>query len=341
MNIKSITNFMLIMVFLLPFTQNTLVGAEPAAPQALTYYVSQSVGDDDLNDGLSESSPFKTVTRVNTLDLGPGDRVLFKCGDVWRADPLVIVKSGDSGAPITFGSYPSSCTNKPVLSGAQPISGWQSHAGNVYVADLSAGQNAGKFAFGVNQLFNGEQRLLLGRWPNLGAGDGGYTTIDSQPAANQIMDAGLPAEDWSGAVAHIRGMRWYILNRQVTSSSGTSLTLGANTDCWGSDCSGWGYFLNNHLKTLDQDGEWYYDAEDHKIYLYTVSGSPANDQIEGSVILRDDAARLGWDHLGERPIRSDCLRHCRKPGTAALVPARHQHPDQFAPHRKSSPNLGG
>ena len=114
------------------------MGAETAAPQAVTYYVSQSMGNDD-NDGFSESSPFKTVAKVNTLDLGPGDRVLFKCGDVWRADPLVIVKSGVSGAPITFGSYPVSCANKPVLSGAQPISGWQAYTGNIYVADLSAG----------------------------------------------------------------------------------------------------------------------------------------------------------------------------------------------------------
>ena len=66
--------------------------------------------------------------------------------------------------------------------------------------------------------------------------------IDSQPADNQIQDAGLPAEDWSGAVAHIRGMRWYILNRQVTGSSGTTLTLGANADCWGADCSRLGLF---------------------------------------------------------------------------------------------------
>jgi uncharacterized repeat protein (TIGR01451 family) len=295
MKIKLILHIMLIMGFLLSLAQIFSAESAAAAPRAVTYYVSQSTGN-DLNDGLMDNRPFKTVSKVNTLDLQPGDRVLFKCGDVWRADPLVIVKSGDSGHPITFGSYPAGCVEKPLLSGSQPISGWQAYSGNIYVADLSAGQNAAKFAYGINQLFNGEERLLLGRWPNVQAG---YATIDSQPASNQIQDNELPAGDWSGAVAHIRGMRWYILNREVTSSSATRLTLGADADCWGDNCSGWGYFINNHLKTLDRDGEWYYDAKDHKLYLFSTTGSPANDQIEGSVVLREDKRAAGGIILGK------------------------------------------
>ncbi len=298
MKIKSITNFILILVFLFPAAQTIPAGAEPNAPTGVTYYVSQSLGDDG-NDGLSESAAFETISKVNTLDLQPGDQVLFKCGDTWRAEPLVIVKSGAPGEPITFGSYPENCVNKPVLSGAQPISGWQTYAGNIFVADLSTGENAGKFAFGVNQLFKGGQRLLLGRWPNLDTGDGGYATIDSQPASSQIQDDGLPSQDWSGAVAHIRGMRWYILNREVTGSSGTTITLDADADCWGTDCIGWGYFLNNHIGTLDQDDEWYYDAVDHKVYLYTASGNPGSGQIRGSVILRDDDRASGGIILGD------------------------------------------
>ena len=67
----------------------------------------------------------------------PGDRVLFKCGDIWRADPLVLSKSGTAAAPIEFSSYPAGCANKPALSGSRPIGGWVLDAGNVYRADLS------------------------------------------------------------------------------------------------------------------------------------------------------------------------------------------------------------
>ena len=263
-----------------------------------TYYVSLSGGSDD-NDGLSEGAPLATVGKVNSLDLQPGDRVLFKCGDIWRADPLIITQSGSADSPITFGAHPPGCTDLPVLSGAQPISGWTLYAGNVYAADLSAGENAGRFAYGVNQLFRDGVRLTPGRWPNLDAGDGGYSTIDGQPASAQITDNELPAGDWSGAVAHIKGMRWYILNREVTGDAGQTLTLGANADCWGGSCAGWGFFVNNHLLTLDRDGEWFYDAATHTVYLYAEDSAPADDQVEGSVILRDDDRAWGGVVLGE------------------------------------------
>jgi parallel beta-helix repeat protein len=271
--------------------------APPARAANMTYYVSSSEGDDD-NDGLTELTPFETVGKVNSLDLGPGDRVLFKCGDTWHAEQLVIGDSGVAGNPITFGSYPEDCANKPILSGAQPISGWTSSGTpNIYVANLSTGANANKFAYGINQLFRGSERLPMGRWPNLDAGNGGYATIDSQPAGNRITDNGLPAGDWTGAVAHIRGMTWYILNREVTGDSGPTLTLNASAGCWGG-CTSWGYFLNDHLNTLDQEGEWYVDTEAHLVYLYTTGGAPADEEVEGSVILKDANRSWGGVMLG-------------------------------------------
>ena len=60
---------------------------------------------------------------MNGLNLQPGDRVLFKCGDTWRADPLVLSKSGTAAASIEFSSYPAGCADKPVLSGSRAIGG--------------------------------------------------------------------------------------------------------------------------------------------------------------------------------------------------------------------------
>ena len=62
--------------------------------------------------------------------------------------------------------------------------------------------------FGLLRALGGETRLLLGRWPNLEAGDGGYATIEAFPAANRLTDNQLPAGAWTGAVAHIGGMGW-------------------------------------------------------------------------------------------------------------------------------------
>jgi len=278
-----------------------LLPGQPLYAADTTYYVSSSDGADS-NTGLSSApgadGPFKTIAKVNGLALQPGDAVLFKCGDVWRAEMLVITRSGTAADPITFGSYPGGCADKPVLSGAHSISGWTANGGNIYYADLSAGANAGKFANGIYQLFRNGDRLSLGRWPNLDAGDG-YSTIDSQPAANRFTDVQLPAVDWSGAVAHVKGMRWYILNRQVTADSGSTLTVGADLDCWGGSCTGWGYFLNNHLATLDREGEWHYDSATQRVYLYTTGGAPAAGQIEGSVVLKTDDRSWGGIMLGQ------------------------------------------
>jgi uncharacterized repeat protein (TIGR01451 family) len=289
--------FLILLATLLP------LAVLPAAVRAVatTYYVSND--GDDGQDGRSPDNAWATVGRVNAAGLQPGDRVLFACDDEWQGEMLKLTASGQEGSPITIGSYPEGCADKPVLSGAQPIAGWAHHSGNLYVADLGAGANAGHFPHGTNQLFRGEQRLPHGRWPNPDEGDAGYATIDGQPVANQITDDQLPAGDWTGAVAHIRGMRWYILNREVSGQAGQTLILGHDAECWGG-CGGWGYFLNNHLNTLDREGEWYYDAATQRIYLYT-GGAPSDVEIEGSAILLVDDDRswggvtLGEDLLGQ------------------------------------------
>ncbi len=268
--------------------------AAQAAPAAATYYVSFSSGSDG-NNGLSESKPFKTIAKVNGLNLQPGDRVLFQCGDTWRGEMLRITKSGAAGQAITYSSYPAGCANQPVLSGAQPVAGWSQLDDHIFMADLNAAANAGKFAYGVNQLFRGTERLTLGRWPNLDAPDGGYASVDSQPSGTQLSDSQLPAGNWAGAVLHIKSIRWAMLNRVVAGSSGSTLTLENNVSCW-DGCAGWGYFLNNHLATLDQDGEWFYDSATHRLYLFSTSGAPTN--IEGSVILTDDERSWGGITLG-------------------------------------------
>ncbi len=259
-----------------------------ASPTAVTYYVSSSTGNDD-DDGLSEANAFATIAKVNSLNLQPGDRVLLKCGDVWRAEQLILSKSGTELAPIVFSSYPEGCADKPSLSGSRTISGWVSDSGSVYRADLSTTD----FPLGLNQLFRNGQRLTLGRWPNLNAPNGGYSFVDAHSAGgNQITDNELPAVDWTDAIVHIKNIRWSMLDRQVTGTSSHTLTLNQGLSClisgWG-NCVGWGYFINNHRATLDQDGEWYYDAGLRRVYLYSASGVPSN--IEGSVI-QEDAATL-------------------------------------------------
>ncbi len=262
------------------------------------YYISSTDGSDS-NNGLSTLTPFKTVSKVNTLNLGSADQVLFKCGDTWRDDMLIITDSGSSTNPIIISSYPANCSAKPILSGSRPISGWTLHSGSIYKANLSSGSNSGKFSSGINQLFRDGKRILLGRWPNIDDNsDGGYTTVDGHnttPA--QIIDNELPTLDWTGSAIHLKGMRWYMMNRLVIATTGTTLSLNDNVICHTSDCVGWGYFINNHLNTLDREGEWFYDEATQIVYLYTTT-PPTDNELEGSAIQTGSGIYLGGIILG-------------------------------------------
>ena len=92
-----------------------------------TYYVDASNGDDN-NDGLTESSPWKTIQKVNKWSFSPGDHILFKRGETWREE-LIVPSSGTSGNPITFGTYGSGTA--PVINGSDSVSGAVVSFGNI------------------------------------------------------------------------------------------------------------------------------------------------------------------------------------------------------------------
>lgn len=69
---------------------------------ATTYYVDSESGSDS-NDGLSESTAFQTLAKVNAFPFKPGDRVLFKSTGLWRG--TFKPHSGEPGNPIYYGAY--------------------------------------------------------------------------------------------------------------------------------------------------------------------------------------------------------------------------------------------
>jgi hypothetical protein len=70
---------------------------------AATYYVTPNGSDG--NPGTSQSSPWRTVAKVNRAGLQPGDTVLFAGGQTFSDAYLGPPASGTAGAPITFGTY--------------------------------------------------------------------------------------------------------------------------------------------------------------------------------------------------------------------------------------------
>ncbi|HEX9058994.1 MAG TPA: carbohydrate binding domain-containing protein [Clostridia bacterium] len=83
-----------------------------ALSTAMDYYVSTS--GNDTNSGISQNMPWKTVAKINSFNLQPGDMVHFRCGDEWREQ--LIPSNGSQAGNITYTSYGTG--NKPLFIGS-------------------------------------------------------------------------------------------------------------------------------------------------------------------------------------------------------------------------------
>jgi len=84
-----------------------------------TFYISSSDGDDAFN-GLDPATPYKSLEKISSVYLAPGDSVLFKAGDTFIGQ-FIINGSGSEDSLIVIGSYGEG--EKPVLDGANADGG--------------------------------------------------------------------------------------------------------------------------------------------------------------------------------------------------------------------------
>ena len=82
-----------------------------------TYYVSP-IGSDS-NTGTSASSPWQTLTKVDSTTFAPGSQILFQAGSNWYGQQLVASSSGTTTAPITYGMYGTGAD--PTFWGSVPV----------------------------------------------------------------------------------------------------------------------------------------------------------------------------------------------------------------------------
>ena len=83
-----------------------------------SYYFSSSTGN-DANVG-NEASPFQSISKLNSLVLVAGDKILFKKGDTFIGQ-IVVSYSGTNGSPIIYDSYGTG--DLPILSASNGNNG--------------------------------------------------------------------------------------------------------------------------------------------------------------------------------------------------------------------------
>ena len=93
-----------------------------------------SVSGNDANDGLTESTAWSSIDKVNSFALTAGDTVRFKKGAVFSGG-LELTASGNSDNQITFDAYGSGAN--PVFLGSRTETGWASAGNSIYQKMIS------------------------------------------------------------------------------------------------------------------------------------------------------------------------------------------------------------
>jgi hypothetical protein len=71
---------------------------------ATDYFINNASGN-DVNEGTSEKQPFKSIEKINTVLLKPGDRILFAAGQVFHGELRLIGVLGLPGKLVVVDSY--------------------------------------------------------------------------------------------------------------------------------------------------------------------------------------------------------------------------------------------
>ena len=253
-----------------------------AVVNAATYYFSSSSGNDSRSTSQAQNSstPWQSISKLNSIMylLQPGDQVLFKSGDTFDGiyTGINVTVSGNSGNPITFGSYGSG--NKPVINGFSYAMNWKQVRSNVWEAPFWQPNGM------VRMVIKNNQQQGIGRYPNSDADNGGYLNIDDNDGSSQITSNSLPSSpNWTGADIVVRKNHWTLDRTTIYSHSGNTLNFAAvdGNPMFGDN---YGFFIVNNTNTLDQDGEWYYDRSRSRLQMYFSDNNPNAYNVQSSTV---------------------------------------------------------
>jgi hypothetical protein len=237
----------------------------------ITYYI--SLAGDDGNTGLDPNHPWATINKVNTVwtagTFNPGNRILFNRGNIFYGT-ITVKESGSVGHPIIVGAYGMGAN--PIITGFITIPSWVSSGKGVYYYDITCASATNNIITvdGIN--------IPMGRWPKTG-----WLVYDSHSGTTSITDNDLAnTPNWTGAELVIRKINWTLERSPITDHSTHVITYTKFSDVSPND--GYGYFIQNDLKTLDTDiqtpniGDWYYTGT--RLYMYFGAIDPATKIVK-------------------------------------------------------------
>ena len=286
-----------------------------------------AVNGSDTNEGTAQS-PFATIERardeIRLLKKGAGipsgGITVWIHGGVYRFPATIELTAADSGTPGSPVIYRGVADEVALISGGRTVSNFTPWKGAIMKADVAA---QGLQGIPFHQLFFGEKRQPLARYPNADTNDpiaGGWAYVGGEPVP---MHKNLPEDSkrvlhpkhedlrrWSnpeGAEVFIfPRFNWWNNIVPVASLEQTNGTITLAKDCSYAIRPNDRYFVQNVLEELDAPGEWYLDRAASVLYFLP----PSQLGSEGvTVPLLKTILRLG-PGTTDVMIRGLSFAHC-------------------------------
>lgn len=195
---------------------------------ASTYYV-DSVGGNDANSGLSTARAIKSLSKASSLNLQPGDSVLFKRGEIFKGT-LTIKNSGTASARIVYSAYGSG--SLPLISGynvkAYGIDGQNKNGITVQNLAITEVTNSGIVLQRSTDWTIYNVRIAHTGGPSLFGAihcGGKATSMDQFPGCKRVFINHVTIQDTSG-----EGIYFSAAERITISDSVIELSQGATAD---------------------------------------------------------------------------------------------------------------
>ncbi len=235
---------------------------------AKNFYLSALNGNDKytLTQAQNPSTPWKSISRLNEISsqLLPGDSVLFKRGEVFYGS-ITLLASGTQSLPIVISSYGSG--EKAIVSGFTKLGSWTLLGNGVYESSILSVTSS------PNMITMDGLPKAMGRFPN-----SGYLTYESS-SNNSISDKQLSSSpNWTGAEIVIRKNHWITDRNPISSHRGNMIDFVSKSTYPG--ISGFGYFIQNDLRTLDLEGEWFFSSRSKTMLMYFGGKSPSSSNVQ-------------------------------------------------------------
>jgi len=245
------------------------------------WFVDSATGSDSA--AGTAAAPWKTLARAATQTLGANDALLLKCGGVWRESFSLNAVNAPAGAAV-LGAW-GTCTpsNRPVISGADIVSGTWTVASDmggkpVYVTPWSKA---------VSALYWNGTPLTRARYPNHAGIGHEFSLIASMRDAKTFrpdaaVAAALGGVSLAGAKAFIRTNPWLVEAHDIASSDSTGAVTLKELATYPPQ-TGQGYFVEGKLALLDVAGEWFHDTATGLLFVWAPNGqSPATGVLESA-----------------------------------------------------------